>query len=1010
MTSGGAWNPDKIAAYEEAYEAFTAQVRFASKETGDTVLAANRYQSQKWFLRAIWDGLADDIHDFSCLKSRQLGITTEARALGTFWMGIHDGLRGAMVFDTADHKEEARLEIEMMIQGLPRSVRFPRVKTLNRYMMTLENGSLIRFMSAGVRTSKSSGVLGRSSGINMLLACMAPGTLIVLADGAVKPIEEVVAGDQLLTHTGAGCRVLACAGAENPGGSMLEITPWLGCPVRCTADHKIATTRGLVRAADLRLDDEITMPIRKITAEVDGAKLPETPIRTQSGGKQSAGSGAYVEFDREFGFAMGYYLAEGSITYQRRGERYYDAPSGIVFSRHRNESRFSDRAVSALRPYLSGDPDYESSLTTVVRLYGSSLASWIEEVFGARDTKCIPDVVWSWGTEFCLGLITGLIAGDGSKKPASGVYNRMFLSSTRSTVALQARDLVASLGMGWASASNRPAGDYYGRNCKSIWTIIWNGITAADLRELIDLPVYERSYWWVDKYRQNGDFICLKIRKIKEVGGEPVMYDLAVDHADHTYRTPWMCVSNSELCSWDNDEGIIALKQSLAEEYENRLYLKESTGRGFNTWHDMWQEALADDLNQRTIFLGWWLKDTQVIRYGSAMWERYGSAEPTKDELSRIAEVKKRYGWEVTREQLAWYRRKMDPARERDKDDPEDSMTMQEQPWTENECFLVTGSTFFDAVKLSERMAQAVPYKYQSYKFWPGRDFFASEIKPALTWRECQLKLWEEPVPDASYIVAADPAYGHDERNDRSAIQVLRCYADCTEQVCEYASASTPTHQFAWLIVSLSAYYGLFSGTAVYNIVELNGPGEAVWREMDVLTRAIRTGHYATVLRERGLTDMVNNIRQYIYTRSDSMGTGHSYHWKTSQQLKVAIMERVRDFIHNGSMLVRSQETLEEARAVTRNGDTIKAEGKKHDDRIFTLALAGRCWEERVQRPLMTGGRTKAADTAKRALSMADQFQLFRQYQLADFFKVKLAQRSRLQQAAMRRVRWDRRR
>jgi hypothetical protein len=352
----------------------------------------------------------------------------------------------------------------------------------------------------------------------------------------------------------------------------------------------------------------------------------------------------------------------------------------------------------------------------------------------------------------------------------------------------------------------------------------------------------------------------------------------------------------------------------------------------------------------------------------------------------------------------------MDPARERDRDDPDDSLQLQEQPWTEDECFMATGSTFFDSVKLSERMAQAVPHKYQAFKFWPGVDFFTSIIEPARTWRECQLKLWEEPQPDATYIVAADPAYGHDEKNDRSAIEVLRCYADKIEQVCEYASASTPTHQFAWLIVSLAAYYGLYSGSAVYQIVELNGPGEAVWREMEQLVRAIRTGYYAAAARDRGIGDLVNNIRQYVYTRSDSMTTGHNYHWKTQTQLKIAIMERVRDFIHNGTMLVRSQETLEEARSITRDGDTIKAEGKKHDDRIFTLALGARCWEERVQRGLMAGNRTKAADVARRALSVADQYQLFQQFQLADFFKVKQVQRAAAQRQMMGRPRWARRR
>ena len=152
---------------------------------------------------------------------------------------------------------------------------------------------------------------------------------------------------------------------------------------------------------------------------------------------------------------------------------------------------------------------------------------------------------------------------------------------------------------------------------------------------------------------------------------------------------------------------------------------------------------------------------------------------------------------------------------------------------------------------------------------------------------------------------------------------------------------------------------------------------------------------------------MINNIRQYIYTRSDAMTAGHSYHFKTTTQLKVAVMERLRDYVDNGKLLVRSQDTLEEMRSITRNGDTIRAEGRKHDDRAYTMALGIRAWEERLQRALMAGGRTKAADQAKRALSISDQYQLFRQYQLDSFFKQKTAARIAVHQQQRRN--WGRR-
>ena len=66
-------------------------------------------------LDAVFDGLSEDIHDFKILKSRQLGISTISRALIIFWLGVHRGMQGAMIFDTESHKEEAREEIEQMI-------------------------------------------------------------------------------------------------------------------------------------------------------------------------------------------------------------------------------------------------------------------------------------------------------------------------------------------------------------------------------------------------------------------------------------------------------------------------------------------------------------------------------------------------------------------------------------------------------------------------------------------------------------------------------------------------------------------------------------------------------------------------------------------------------------------------------------------------------------------------------------------------------------------------------
>ena len=77
----------------------------------------------------------------------------------------------------------------------------------------------------------------------------------------------------------------------------------------------------------------------------------------------------------------------------------------------------ADRAVAGFGAYISGHRrtyDSKTSLTTAETIYGSPLACWIQDTFGILDGKFIPDEVFTWGEEFCRGLLCGLLCGDGS--------------------------------------------------------------------------------------------------------------------------------------------------------------------------------------------------------------------------------------------------------------------------------------------------------------------------------------------------------------------------------------------------------------------------------------------------------------------------------------------------------------------------------------------------------------------------------------------------------------------
>jgi len=460
----------------------------------------------------------------------------------------------------------------------------------------------------------------------------------------------------------------------------------------------------------------------------------------------------------------------------------------------------------------------------------------------------------------------------------------------------------------------------------------------------------------------------------------------------------------SELCSYDNDEGLEAFEQSLSDVNPDRLYIRESTARGYNRWHELWTEARNDPMHKKCIFLGWWCKDSQRIEKDALDFSMYGVAPPTTKEIEKIRQVREQYGFEISVEQLAWIRRKMDPSASGDADTgPEfegNPIRIQEQPWTEDEAFQQTGAAFFAQEKLTDLTKNFVSNKYKPYMFWVGAEFADMRVYPAENPRMTELKVWEEPHPDGVYVMGCDPAYGENEENDRSCLQVLRCYADGIDQVAEYSWPLITTYQLSWVIAALLGWYGQGRAEIRY-ILELNGPGGAVFQALKELKFKIDHSR-APGSTEKGLADVFRNVRTYIYNRIDSMGAGYNYHFKTNIGTKVQLMERMRDFVSNGKLRIRSMAAIDEMKKVTREGDRIQAQGHLKDDRVVALALAAHAWETKMLPNLVAQRRTRQSEAAKERLSIVDQVALFNQNNLENFFKSKKMDRLNAQRQIMR--------
>ena len=473
-------------------------------------------------------------------------------------------------------------------------------------------------------------------------------------------------------------------------------------------------------------------------------------------------------------------------------------------------------------------------------------------------------------------------------------------------------------------------------------------------------------------------------------------------------------VHASEIGTFGNPEGTSSFLKSLAEENPSRLYIWESTGRNVGSiWHQMWTTAQANDLEEKCIFTGWYLVPTHRIRRGTRLFERFGDPEITREEQKRIDEVRDRYGWEITREQLAWYRKESNPGAyggddlsgdgrpEEGGDISGDEYQGREHPWTVEEGFTVDGSNFFNAEKLTTISKTTVSDDFKAYRFYTGTDFLMMAVEPARSRRDAQLRVWQEPKPEGVYVIGADPAYGANEKNDRSCAQVMRCYADRLEQVAEFASPLTQPHQFAWVLLSLLGWY-----RNARLILEINGPGSAVWQEVLTTKKNITHGYMRREAEQQGLANIWGNVRSYIYSRPDAMTPGMgSLHWKTSPSSKEPMLERMNDFLTNGTLIMRSRELVEEARAMTRKDGSIEAEGSEHDDRIIAIAISIIAWERHERQAMSMSGRTRDAEIARASLSLADQFELLSKHHLTTFFKSK--ERSRREaRDTLRKLSW----
>lgn len=435
----------------------------------------------------------------------------------------------------------------------------------------------------------------------------------------------------------------------------------------------------------------------------------------------------------------------------------------------------------------------------------------------------------------------------------------------------------------------------------------------------------------------------------------------------------------TECANYGTLEGVVSLLDRLAEKHPHRLYLIESTARGFNLFYRLWQQAKSHPDTQKAFFIGWWSKEDYSIDEHSPLFKKYWDGELDYEEQERVNKVWEKYGVRITPQQMAWYRWKSEVSAEA-------SLIDQNFPWDEEDAFLSTGQGFFSTKRCAALVNSLSdnPPPFQGFAYQFGETFMQTKVDQVHEVDAAMLKIYEPPSELGSYAMGIDPAYGRSENKDNSVIQVLRCYADRLVQVAEFATYAIENHQVAWVLAHLAGLY-----KNIMMIIEITGPGDATVREVDHLKQLFDANALPTP-GNGDIKDLFGNARWYMYHRIDSPGPGFAWHWSTNESNKLSILTEMSDSFTTGLLEIRSIQCAMEMQSLVRRGFTIEpALDDQKDDRVFGIAFAHRAWSQWIRPKMISDGDTFVKEATREKVAQEGAQNTFVSHIISDFFSGK---------------------
>lgn len=439
-----------------------------------------------------------------------------------------------LVVDTAHGHQEKMLAVLREIRRLD-----PQVPVVAGNVVTAEGTAAL--IEAGADIVKA----GVGPG------CCGPGTRVLMANGTYKNIEDIVAGDRVITGEGKPTRVVKawCTGIREVVGVRHVAS---GVETLVTSDHRFlvgdlssvsaATALAVGYARVLRPPTRFgESKIRwQEIGEVDRAALLspgkaqfELPAHLRidlrefaTREKQLERYNVVVEESEDLGYMLGFFLGDGSVHMGRKRRN----PTGSVgFYVGLHEPAVQERLldcverVTGVRPALGRAERGKQDLA----LYSLQWARILERC-GKKAEKHLPPEWLCSDPAYLRGLLQGLIDSDGhvdsGGRPCFRNTSRS-LSELYGVLCLLIEGTLPNVVVGPGSAGGLP------------------GVRDEDC-----LPSFKSRLNSTHERRHLGEHSIVKLLAIRETGLHLPVYDIEVEDEHHSFIADNVIVHNS-MCT-----------------------------------------------------------------------------------------------------------------------------------------------------------------------------------------------------------------------------------------------------------------------------------------------------------------------------------------------------------------------------------------------------------------------------------------------------------------------------